>query len=55
MITTYLNKHAIADLTINLQIVLVVLASWGVVIYSSMKMFGGKKENALATAPAPAH
>lgn len=42
-----------------LQIVLTVLATWGIVIYSSLKIFGGKKE---VTAPtegaaqtAPAH
>ena len=35
-----------------LQIALGVLAGWGVVIYGSIKIFGGKKKDAPAEAPA---
>ena len=35
-----------------LQIVIAVLASWGIVISSAMKMFGGKKEAAAGEAAA---
>ena len=35
-----------------LQIVLAVLGTWAIVIYGSMKTFGGKKEPAVPEAPA---
>ena len=38
----------------TLQIVFLVLGSWAVVIYGSLKIFGGKKDPAAAAEATPA-
>lgn len=44
--TTQAGKQDLKVSTVFLQIVLTVLGTWGVVIYGSLKIFGGKKQAA---------